>query len=58
MIAETPEIYNELVLPYIHEMVGDRLTWVYNILDHKAETDRILYEDQDPVNGFILLPDL
>ena len=29
-----------------------------NILEHKAETDRIIYEDGDPVNGFMLLPDL
>lgn len=58
MIAETPELYNTVVLPYINEMVGDRLTWVYNILDHKAETDRILYEDPDLVQGFVLLPDL
>ena len=34
------------------------LQWVYNILDHKAEVDRIIYEDLDPINGFMLLPDL
>lgn len=34
------------------------LQWIYNILDHKSETDRIVFEDPDPVNGFILLPDL
>lgn len=34
------------------------MQWVYNILDHKAEVDRIIYEDLDPINGFILLPDL
>lgn len=31
---------------------------VYNVLDHKAEVERILYEDADPVSGFMLLPDL
>lgn len=31
---------------------------MYNILEHKKEADRIVYEDLDPVNGFILLPDL
>ena len=28
-----------------------------NILDGKAEQDRVLYSDPDPVNGFVLVPD-
>jgi m7GpppX diphosphatase len=32
--------------------------WVYNILEHKQETDRIVFEDSDPETGFVLLPDL
>jgi m7GpppX diphosphatase len=31
---------------------------VFNILDHKKEVDRIVFEDSDPKTGFILLPDL
>lgn len=31
---------------------------MYNILDHKSETERIVFEDSDPNIGFILLPDL
>uniref|UniRef100_W5M411 Decapping enzyme, scavenger n=1 Tax=Lepisosteus oculatus TaxID=7918 RepID=W5M411_LEPOC len=31
--------------------------WVYNILEKKAEADRIVYEDPDPDVGFVLLPD-
>jgi m7GpppX diphosphatase len=31
---------------------------VYNILDGKAESDRVLYNDLDPESGFMLLPDL
>jgi m7GpppX diphosphatase len=58
MIAETPEMYSSIVLPYIKTMVGARLEWVYNILNHKAEEDRILYENSDIEQGFILLPDL
>lgn len=27
-------------------------------MEHKQETERIIYEDPDPDNGFILLPDL
>lgn len=32
--------------------------WVYNILDHKSETERIVYENTHPSDGFVLLPDL
>lgn len=35
-----------------------RQKWVYNILDHRSETERIVFEDTCPRNGFILLPDL
>ncbi len=29
---------------------------MYNILEHKTEKERIIFEDSDPTNGFILLP--
>lgn len=32
--------------------------WVYNILEHKSEADRIVFEDTDPELGFTLIPDL
>lgn len=31
---------------------------MYNILEHKQETDRIVFEDECRTNGFIILPDL
>lgn len=31
---------------------------MYNILEGKSETDRVVFQDQDPDIGFILLPDL
>lgn len=31
--------------------------WVHNILEKKAEADRIVFEDPDPNTGFVLLPD-
>jgi m7GpppX diphosphatase len=31
---------------------------VFNILDGKKEADRILFRDDDPTTGFIILPDL
>uniref|UniRef100_A0A034W744 m7GpppX diphosphatase n=1 Tax=Bactrocera dorsalis TaxID=27457 RepID=A0A034W744_BACDO len=57
LIKETPTLYEELTLPYI---TGSHfsLDWVYNILEHRQETDRIVYEDFDPEKGFVLLPDL
>ena len=33
------------------------IDWVYNILEHKKESERIVYEDLDPETGFVLLPD-
>ena len=32
--------------------------WVYNILEGKSEAERVLYNDPDPENGFVLLPDM
>ncbi|NXG80508.1 DCPS diphosphatase, partial [Baryphthengus martii] len=31
--------------------------WVYNILEKKAEADRIVHENPDPCHGFVLVPD-
>lgn len=45
-----------------HDVVTDVTSrsprqWVCNILEKKAEVERIVYEDPDPDVGFILLPD-
>ncbi|XP_054752488.2 m7GpppX diphosphatase-like isoform X1 [Lytechinus pictus] len=32
--------------------------WVYNILEKKAESERIVFEDADPEIGFVMLPDM
>ena len=59
MVTETPQIYRELVLPYIlSKRESGRLNWVYNILDKKAESESIIFEDADDREGFILQPDL
>lgn len=57
IIRETPELYNEVTLPFL---IGSQLSleWVYNILEHKQEAERIVFEDPDPTNGFVLIPDL
>uniref|UniRef100_A0AAR5PA77 m7GpppX diphosphatase n=1 Tax=Dendroctonus ponderosae TaxID=77166 RepID=A0AAR5PA77_DENPD len=57
MLDETPDIYNNIVVPHITSDKFD-LQWVYNIIDHKSESDRILVEDTDPINGFVVVPDL
>ncbi|EMR08749.1 hypothetical protein PNEG_02922 [Pneumocystis murina B123] len=57
-VQETPEIYELYVKPYIETMKGPRIKWVYNILDHLAEKEHILYEYPDKENGFIIIPDL
>nr|CAD7392986.1 unnamed protein product [Timema cristinae] len=57
LVEETPELYESITYPHLQTEQFD-LTWVHNILEHKSEVDRIVFEDSDPTNGFILLPDL
>ncbi|GFX21896.1 m7GpppX diphosphatase [Trichonephila clavipes] len=57
IVNETPELYENIILPHL-ESQKFSLQWVYNILQHKSETERIVFEDPDPELGFILLPDL
>lgn len=57
MIEETAERYRQITVPYL-EQSRFSIDWVYNILEHKQEAERIVYEDADDTNGFILLPDL
>ncbi|KAG8193320.1 hypothetical protein JTE90_003803 [Oedothorax gibbosus] len=57
IVNETPEVYNNIVLPHITSQKNS-LQWVYNILEHKSEAERIVFEDPDPELGFVLLPDL
>ncbi|KAH8264213.1 hypothetical protein KR038_004508 [Drosophila bunnanda] len=57
LIRETPDLYERITLPYLSSSQFS-LEWVYNILEHKQETERIVFEDKDPETGFILLPDL
>ncbi|GAC96189.1 scavenger mRNA decapping enzyme [Pseudozyma hubeiensis SY62] len=58
MVYETPEMYQQKVLPWIESFPPSRIQWVYNILEHKKEADSILFEDPDPKSGFIVVPDL
>uniref|UniRef100_A0A674MVH5 m7GpppX diphosphatase n=2 Tax=Takifugu rubripes TaxID=31033 RepID=A0A674MVH5_TAKRU len=57
LVEETAEDYSSITLPYI-ESQSFSLQWVYNILEKKAEAEKIVYVDPDPDVGFVLLPDL
>nr|AAZ38886.1 scavenger mRNA decapping enzyme [Xenopus laevis] len=56
VIHETEDDYKAITLPYI-ESQSFSIQWVYNILEKKAEAERIVYENPDPTNGFVLIPD-
>ncbi|XP_075899621.1 m7GpppX diphosphatase-like [Nelusetta ayraudi] len=56
LVEEREDDYGSITLPYVEKLCLG-VQWVYNILEKKAESERVVYEDQDPEVGFILLPD-
>jgi len=58
LVVETPKDYSNITKPWIEDTAQSSLQWVENILVHKSEEDRIVFEDPDPELGFILLPDM
>lgn len=59
--SETPDTYLKVVGPFIEDKVTnekDYNQWVFNILDGKAEADRIILNDPDPDSGFVIAPNL
>ncbi|XP_069732651.1 m7GpppX diphosphatase [Phaenicophaeus curvirostris] len=56
LVRETWEDYRNITLPFIRSQ-SFSIQWVYNILEKKAEADRIIHENPDPCNGFVLVPD-
>ncbi|XP_061690944.1 m7GpppX diphosphatase [Syngnathoides biaculeatus] len=56
LVEETAEDYQAITLPFIQKQ-SFSVQWVYNILEKKAESERIVFEDPDPKLGFVLLPD-
>uniref|UniRef100_A0A8D0BJP6 m7GpppX diphosphatase n=1 Tax=Salvator merianae TaxID=96440 RepID=A0A8D0BJP6_SALMN len=56
LIQETGDDYKNITLPFIQSQ-SFSVQWVYNILEKKAEADRIIYENPDSANGFVLIPD-
>lgn len=69
LVRETPELYQQILGPLAEEIRKDgrSIQWVYNILDHKKEVDRIVFEEpplppssppsSTPSGGFLLVPD-
>ncbi|KAM8812554.1 m7GpppX diphosphatase [Rhynchonycteris naso] len=57
LVRETGDDYKSITLPHL-ESQSLSIQWVYNILDKKAEADRIVFENPDPSDGFVLIPDL
>ncbi|XP_008066278.1 m7GpppX diphosphatase isoform X2 [Carlito syrichta] len=57
LIRETGDDYRNITLPHL-ESQSLSIQWVYNILDKKAEADRVVFENPDPSDGFVLIPDL
>uniref|UniRef100_A0A9L0RGM4 m7GpppX diphosphatase n=1 Tax=Equus caballus TaxID=9796 RepID=A0A9L0RGM4_HORSE len=57
LVRETGGDYKNITLPHL-ESQSLSIQWVYNILDKKAEADRIVFENPDPSDGFVLIPDL
>lgn len=57
MVDETPALYQNALLPYVAEKRFNH-EWVYNILEHRSEAERIVYEDKDDQSGFVIVPDL
>ncbi|KFD67627.1 hypothetical protein M514_20123 [Trichuris suis] len=57
MVSETPEDYKQITEPYILKNKLS-LEWVYAVLSGKAEAERIIRNDEDAENGFVLAPSL
>lgn len=57
LVSESYEDYQTKTLPFL-ESQHLVLDWIFNILEHKSEKERIICEDEDKENGFILVPDL
>ncbi|XP_015185669.1 PREDICTED: m7GpppX diphosphatase [Polistes dominula] len=57
IVDETYELYEKITLPHITSQQFS-LEWIDNILAHKAEQDKIVYEDTNKETGFIIVHDL
>ncbi|VDP12528.1 unnamed protein product [Soboliphyme baturini] len=57
MVEESAATYKAVTLPFLQSNQFS-IQWVYNILEGRAENDRIIMDETDPKDGFVLAPDL
>ncbi|PKS09234.1 hypothetical protein jhhlp_003848 [Lomentospora prolificans] len=61
-VTETPEIYRDLVRPYMQsKREQGRLNWAFNIIEGRKEVEDVIYRTElgkAGDEGFLLLPDL
>ena len=64
MLLETRELYEKITLPLVEATPASRVAWVDNILEGRAEADRVMArggggggEDEEK-DGWVLLPDM
>ncbi|KAI5124318.1 hypothetical protein M0805_008925 [Coniferiporia weirii] len=58
MVKETPKLYERIVKPFIQAFPPSRTQWIENILSGRSEADKVLYKDDSPSEGFLILPDM
>jgi m7GpppX diphosphatase len=59
MVTETPDIYAKYTLPYLKSLrAAGKLNWIFNILEGRAEQEDVILRHSDPIEGFLLAPDL
>lgn len=65
MLVETRELYEKITLPLVEATPASRVAWVDNILEGKAEADRVMARgggngegENEEGNGWVLLPDM
>lgn len=58
MVLETPLMYKQVTKPWIQSLPASKIAWVKNILQGNYEQESILFSDDHPKYGFVLLPDL
>ncbi|KIK60433.1 hypothetical protein GYMLUDRAFT_168061, partial [Collybiopsis luxurians FD-317 M1] len=54
LVQETPELYHRITLPYINSFPLERTRWYEQILEGRAEQEKVLYSSSD----YLILPDM
>jgi len=57
VFEETAEDYRLLTKPYIDSIPTESKEWIYNIIEGKKEVDRVIYSDNNPETGFVVVLD-